>query len=479
MKKYLLPLFILALAFCVLLHSAHAAIAHDTDASGRASGGSVSFNITVGSLSNGIMVCGISIQDSNHANMKVLNLTYNSVPLTFARRDEAAGNNMTEIYYLINPASGTHSVSATAPTGIGEFAVGCSTFSGVDQDQPMDAVNGATGNSTTPSVSLTTVADNAWSFTVVSAEGAISAINNSQTLAYGPLTDQSFENSEGGYRGPITPAGATTLSYTTGSASWAESAMSFQPAGTAETIQIDTVCRGGQAASASSITFSCTVGSGSNRVLVVSAGGRDATQANLTIDSVTWNGTSLTNIRSDVWNASTFARSELWYIKAPASGTFNIIVTWHGSSAFVVANATAFTGVDQTNPIDANGGTGTTSSTNASISASVTTVAANDMLITSSWLKDGSIISNGTNQINQSWDYITSPDDTIFMQTKRTTTAGSYSITYTTVNADGYAVGIAALTPASAAAPTEANGSNQTIIGKSQIIIGNSKIIIH
>ena len=95
----------------------------------------------------------------------------------------------------------------------------------------LDANNGATGTSSSPSLSLTTVADNCWSLTVCAAEKTFSSVNNGQTVLTGyPLTDQTYENADAARKGPITPAGATTLGYTLSSSGvWALSAVSIQP----------------------------------------------------------------------------------------------------------------------------------------------------------------------------------------------------------------------------------------------------------
>ncbi len=97
---------------------------------------------------------------------------------------------------------------------------------------------------------------------------------------------------------------------------------------------------------AGSQTWSHTVTSGSNGILIVSV----SIKTNAVVGSVTYNNKPLTFAIG--WNESSGkVRSEMWYLKAPDTGTFNIVVTM-GSYYFAnfVAGATNFFGVDQTTP---------------------------------------------------------------------------------------------------------------------------------
>ncbi len=100
----------------------------------------------------------------------------------------------------------------------------------------------------------------------------------------------------------------------------------------------------GASTSASSLTWSHTVGSGSNGILIVSIATRDS--AGGTVSSITYGGTALTFIGADT---SSKTHAELWYLKAPATGTANIVVNLTSAENFV-AGATNFFGVNQTTP---------------------------------------------------------------------------------------------------------------------------------
>lgn len=445
------------------------AIALDSTGSGRSSSGSVSYTHTVGAgLSNSIALVGVSIQDSNHANMSMNDITFGGKTMTLARRDEAAGNVCTFIYYLLNPPSGAQTVLVTCANGasVNDTGVGSIVLSGVDPYDPIDAVNGATGNSSSPSVSLTTVADNAWTFTVISSESATTAVGT-QTAAWADLTDQSYEHCRGAYKGPVTPAGSTALGYTLASGQpWAESAVSVKPVtGSTPVILVDGLSKSDGAA-VSSLTFSHTVTSNSDGMLVVAAGARDGTANDMIITGITFNGDALTKLRSDLYNTSTYVRSELWYRKLPDVATGNIVITYTGTCDFVYGVGMSFTGVDQTAGLEANDGTGTTTSPtgdSATPNKAITTLTDNAVLVFSAWLKDGAQIGTTTyKQLVVGRKYVSSPVDINEGGYERVGTAGSKTVGWTNKNSDGYAISLGAMKPAAGSVAT--NSSRPAVI---------------
>lgn len=95
-------------------------------------------------------------------------------------------------------------------------------------------------------------------------------------------------------------------------------------------------------------TFSYTVGSGSNRFLIVGFSIREANAGTTT--SVTYNGVSLTLYKRVATN--TGAQAEVWYLVAPPSGANNVVIT---RTAFdqIAPAALDFENVDQGTPLDA------------------------------------------------------------------------------------------------------------------------------
>ncbi|HEX6023493.1 MAG TPA: PKD domain-containing protein, partial [Solirubrobacter sp.] len=93
-----------------------------------------------------------------------------------------------------------------------------------------------------------------------------------------------------------------------------------------------------------SLTFSMSVPAGGDRLLAV---GISTTQA-ATITGVSYGAQQLSR---QLEAAADGARSEIWTLLAPNTGSANITVTVSSASAPVIAGASTFTGVDQLNPL--------------------------------------------------------------------------------------------------------------------------------
>jgi hypothetical protein len=102
----------------------------------------------------------LSVQISSDWGTTITGVTYNGVALTQAvSKIRATGLLRSEIWYLIAPATGTHSVVVTA-SGISYISGIATTLNSVDQTSPLGITGSADGSSTTPSVSITTIQDN-------------------------------------------------------------------------------------------------------------------------------------------------------------------------------------------------------------------------------------------------------------------------------------------------------------------------------
>ena len=98
------------------------------------------------------------------------------------------------------------------------------------------------------------------------------------------------------------------------------------------------------------LTIEHTV-SGTNRLLVVGVSLDNDWQEY--VASVTWNGTPLSHVVSI--SMSDDARAEIWYLKAPETGTYDVVITLDGDETdptqYSHAGVISFTGVDQTTPL--------------------------------------------------------------------------------------------------------------------------------
>src|SRR5579862_1048186 len=124
---------------------------------------------------------------------------------------------------------------------------------------------------------------------------------------------------------------------------------------------------------ASSLTFSKTVGSGSNRLLLVGI----STKGNQNATGVTYGGVAMSRVLM-LQNADWV---EVWRLVAPATGTANVVITLTGGANFS-AGAISFTGVDQGAPL---GGVNITSGSSTAPSVTVNSRAGDmvfDVMIT-------------------------------------------------------------------------------------------------
>src|SRR5262249_16621092 len=95
---------------------------------------------------------------------------------------------------------------------------------------------------------------------------------------------------------------------------------------------------------ASSLSWSHTVGNGSNRALVVGVVGG-------CVPSVTYGGVALTHAGQVYDNNRAPASTDLFVLIAPPSGTNTVQVTYSGCSSDIEAGSISFTGVNQSTPL--------------------------------------------------------------------------------------------------------------------------------
>src|SRR5256885_10639892 len=69
----------------------------------------------------------------------------------------------TALYYKVAPASGTGTVAITWVGTPSNFGVGTATsYAGVDQSMPIDAVSGSNGTGGTLATTITSITDTSW-----------------------------------------------------------------------------------------------------------------------------------------------------------------------------------------------------------------------------------------------------------------------------------------------------------------------------
>ena len=149
----------------------------------------------------------------------VTGVTYNGVSMAFVRKvvmlGGAAGQ-FIHLYYLINPASGSNTVTVTSSSNLGGY-VSAVSYTGTKQTGQPDASNtGGSASTASLTTSLTTVADNCW-LTGYSYHNATISAGAGTILRGGSLGVLQTIDSNG----PKTPAGSYSLVTTVGAADFA------------------------------------------------------------------------------------------------------------------------------------------------------------------------------------------------------------------------------------------------------------------
>jgi hypothetical protein len=218
---------LLSLGFLVALalgpRQAQAAIAFvgAADLGDNGGSGALSVNYTVGSGSDRLLVVTIAGGAVGTDADDITSVTYNSVSMTLADKSSVAGGRYVYQYYLLNPASGSNTVSIIASSNHYLLA-GVSEYTGVGG---LD--NHATSNTNT--LSLTTIADNCW--IVTSVPQYSSGAGAGWTLEAHDGTFSSWYIFD---EGPIHPAASTTFGpYTTLGPPASVVVASYSPAGAA------------------------------------------------------------------------------------------------------------------------------------------------------------------------------------------------------------------------------------------------------
>lgn len=208
-------------------------------------------------------------------------------------------------------------------------------------------------------------------------------------------------------------------------------------------IAFDAKSKKGFDASSTTLSHTCT---GSNRLLVVAftIDGSDTISG-----TPTYAGVNMTQL---VTVAPGNFRIYLYYLIAPATGANNISVTLSGSVDAGIM-ATSYTGVAQTSPVD---GTAAGANDNASpFGRAITTAVANSVVVFASADDDDTANARtpvaSTNQRHDVLQGAGAGDYGGFMSDRITTTAGSYTMTYTNASVSASTTVIAAFKEAAGA----------------------------
>jgi len=141
----------------------------------------------------------------------------------------------------------------------------------------------------------------------------------------------------------------------------------------------------GLGADVSSLTYSHTCGTGSNRLLRVSPSYADLIAGSTSISSVTYAGASCTLVPSSLQTATllgVYDQGIAQYTKiAPATGANDVVVTMSESTSAIYCGSDSWTGVDQGSPLGtAATATGTNTTPSVVVTSAVDNVALGSVL---------------------------------------------------------------------------------------------------
>src|SRR5579885_2916531 len=193
----------------------------------------LSGTITVGNNQDRILIAGITVKDSTVGSVSSVKIGSTSFTKITAKETSFGGVD-NEMWYLKNPPVGSNTVTVTLTgTKSDTMILGLISLYGVDQTTTIGTPVTATGNSKTPSISVTTVNTNSWIVDSLSHAGSGGAQTTGATQG-SPLYSGTISTTlEGeGSAATTTTTGTYTSSWLLGSKQqWAEIAVEIIPSG--------------------------------------------------------------------------------------------------------------------------------------------------------------------------------------------------------------------------------------------------------
>ena len=190
---------------------------------------SLTFSHTTGSGANRLLLVGVVWRNTSTA-IPISGVTFNGTTMTQVGTNTALTNRRLAIYSLVNPPASTTGnvvVTLSGSTNATDIVAGAANFSGVDQTTPLGTFATASSSSgTTPSVAVTTVANDLVFDTVVAANGTLT-VGSGQTSRWN-VTPTTANITSGGSTEPATTT-STTMSWTAASGAWAIGAVPIKP----------------------------------------------------------------------------------------------------------------------------------------------------------------------------------------------------------------------------------------------------------
>lgn len=331
---------------------------------------SATFTHTVPAGTNRILIVVICLNGLSVVN----SVTYNLVALTRAIQTDSANSSrgQVQIWYLVAPPEITANVTVTYSANQPWDGITVLNYTGVHQTAPIGNTLGAIGNSSTPSVSLTTKLPDSLLVAGINGSGGSTS---PMTPGAGVTERSDFSTGTGGAgadggcwtgeRAGVAGNTAYTLNATMGaSARWVDAAIELVPPSISSVIAFQSFTdnhAGSGTPDRSSATFSHTTPDGNQRLLVViihQEGNRSVTGVTYGLPPV-----ALTMKKTQNSGSTVNTQIQIWTLISPPVGNFNVVVTYGQSQDWDAIVALSYTGVDQTTPVGATAGATAAAST--------------------------------------------------------------------------------------------------------------------
>jgi len=195
----------------------------------------LSWSQTVGTGSDRILIVGIAGEDSSESDLVISSVTYGSENMTLVSGSSATGGSgafkiKTELYYLLNPDSGTDTVTVTYSGNTASRAGGAVSLLNVAQQAAEAVSTNANESTNTISTNITTQTDGAWVVDVVGCGNSGSFTTTASGMVE-RFDETTTDSSGAGSTKSVASAGSTTMSWEhTGANRMALSVAAFAPA---------------------------------------------------------------------------------------------------------------------------------------------------------------------------------------------------------------------------------------------------------
>ena len=220
------------------------AIAHDATASAtNNAGGVATVNLTIAAGSNLFLIVSVEMRNAGGAVGSVSTCKWNTTE-TMTLIDaytNPGGNYRVELWGLVNPTTGAHSVSLTYTGTIGRGIAGASSYSGVNQSTPTGTAAHADGTSTAPAVTLTSAAGEVGYACCGWNGSAGGAGTSNDTQRYKTITTAGSGELGGGAQ-EAPGAASVTIDWTITSTIWTVTGVPIKPAGTTTNQTVTVTC---------------------------------------------------------------------------------------------------------------------------------------------------------------------------------------------------------------------------------------------